>query len=239
RRRRVAGHSGNLRSPLCSCLIIDFHRSEWSIHDDAPDALALVHQVEPLVDVRQPHGVRDHRIDLDLALHVPVGASQLYGRRSLLSQTFAIGALMLPNVARGQVTETLPEVTVSAPRPAPVRRTTPAAAPARSASSRRVSAPAPSSPSSPAPAPQLPAFQAVATTPATGLGIDRDKVPAMCRTPPAADFSRDYSPNVVETFAQRIPGVTTNNVQGNEFATDLRYRGFAASPLQGTPQGLA
>src|SRR5262245_33771509 len=56
---------------------------------------------------------------------------------------------------------------------------------------------------------------------------------------PAADFSRDYSPNVVETFAQRIPGVTTNNVQGNEFATDLRYRGFAASPLQGTPQGLA
>src|ERR1700758_4383603 len=88
------------------------------------------------------------------------GASQLYGRRSLLSQTFAIGVLMLPNVARGQVTETLPEVTVSAPRPAPVRRATPAAVPARSAPSRRVSAPAPSSPSSPAPAPQLPAFQA-------------------------------------------------------------------------------
>src|SRR5262249_37903482 len=46
-------------------------------------------------------------------------------------------------------------------------------------------------------------------------------------------------------FAQRgrdaraAPGVTTNNAQGNEFATDLRYRGFAASPVQGTPQGLA
>jgi len=102
-----------------------------------------------------------------------------------------------------------------------------------------MSAPAPSRPSSPAPAPQIPAFQAIATTPLTGLGIDRDKVPAMVQTLPAADFSRDYSPNVVETFAQRIPGVTTNNVQGNEFATDLRYRGFAASPLQGTPQGLA
>ena len=61
----------------------------------------------------------------------------------------------------------------------------------------------------------------------------------MVQTLPAEDFSRTYSPNVVETFAQRIPGVTTNNVQGNEFATDLRYRGFAASPLQGTPQGLA
>src|SRR5215510_5153576 len=32
------------------------------------------------------------------------GASQLYGRRSLLSQSFAIGALMLPDVASGQVT---------------------------------------------------------------------------------------------------------------------------------------
>src|SRR6516164_960627 len=53
-------------------IIIDFQRSERSIHHDAPDALALVHQVEPLVDVRQRHGVRDHRIDLDLALHVPV-----------------------------------------------------------------------------------------------------------------------------------------------------------------------
>jgi iron complex outermembrane receptor protein len=61
----------------------------------------------------------------------------------------------------------------------------------------------------------------------------------MVQTLPAEDFSRTYSPNVVETFVQRIPGVTTNNVQGNEFATDLRYRGFAASPLQGTPQGLA
>ena len=61
----------------------------------------------------------------------------------------------------------------------------------------------------------------------------------MVQTLPAEDFSRTYSPNVVETFVQRIPGVTTNNVQGNEFATDLRYRGYAASPLQGTPQGLA
>src|SRR5262249_61147218 len=49
------------------------------------------------------------------------GAAQLYGRRSLLSQTFAIGALMLPEVAWGQVTETLPEVTVWGPRPAPIR----------------------------------------------------------------------------------------------------------------------
>jgi hypothetical protein len=31
-----------------------------------------VHQVEALVDVLERHGVGDHRVDLDLAVHVPV-----------------------------------------------------------------------------------------------------------------------------------------------------------------------
>ena len=61
----------------------------------------------------------------------------------------------------------------------------------------------------------------------------------MVQTVTSEDFSRVYSPNVVETLQQRIPGVISNNVQGNDFATDLRYRGFSASPVQGTPQGLA
>src|SRR5262249_16138589 len=139
------------------------------------------------------------------------------------------------DAAWGQISETLPEVTVSAPRPVPRPPRRPAPAPRRAA-------PSPPETSGPAPAPAvsaLPAFQVVAPTPITGLGFDRSKVPAMVQTLPAEDFSRVYSPNVVETFVQRIPGVSTNNVQGNEFATDLRYRGFAASPLQGTPQGLA
>jgi iron complex outermembrane recepter protein len=173
------------------------------------------------------------------------GASRLAAAKRGLLRAAALGALASSggltamDAARGQVAATLPEVTVAAPRPAPVRRAAPTAKPARAARPGRVAAPAPSPASAPAPASQIPAFQVVATTPVTGLGFDRDKVPAMVQTLPAEDFSRVYSPNVVETFVQRIPGVTTNNVQGNEFATDLRYRGFAASPLQGTPQGLA
>ncbi len=127
----------------------------------------------------------------------------------------------------------MPEVTVTAPKPAPK----PAQRPART--SAGAARPAPATPA-PAPAASAPLpFQVIAPTPITGLGFDRSKVPAMVQTLPAEDFSRTYSPNVVETFVQRIPGVTTNNVQGNEFAADLRYRGFAASPVQGTPQGLA
>src|SRR5690606_23862210 len=43
-----------------------------SIEDDAPDAFALVHEFEALVDVIEGHCVGDHWIDLDLAVHVPV-----------------------------------------------------------------------------------------------------------------------------------------------------------------------
>ena len=56
--------------------------SHWSIllvlgvliseYDDRTDRLALVHQVEALVDLLQRQDVGDHRVDLDLAVHVPV-----------------------------------------------------------------------------------------------------------------------------------------------------------------------
>src|SRR3981081_2788392 len=161
------------------------------------------------------------------------GTSRLSDRRRRLLQAAARGALMVPEAAWGQTAATLPEVTVVAPRPAPPppRRQVPA--PRRAAVSRAV-APAP------LPAPSvLPALQVIATTPVTGIGFDRSKVPAMVQTLTADDFSRVYSPSVVDTLAQRIPGVVTSDIQGNSFFQDLRYRGFAASPLQGTPQGLA
>jgi outer membrane cobalamin receptor len=34
-------------------------------------------------------------------------------------------------------------------------------------------------------------------------------------------------------------GVHVNEVQGNPFQTDVNYRGYTASPLLGTPQGLS
>src|SRR6185436_14805147 len=140
---------------------------------------------------------------------------------------------MLPDVAWGQASATLPEVTVVAPRPAPAppRRQAPAA--------RRAAVSPPVAPATTPVPSALPAFQVIATTPVTGIGFDRSKVPAMAQTVTAADFSRVYSPNVLDTLQQRIPGVITTDIQGNGFFQDLRYRGFAASPLQGTPQGLA
>ena len=85
----------------------------------------------------------------------------------------------------------------------------------------------------------LPEIQVISTSPFPGGGIDRDKVPALVQTLTAEDFSRSYSSNVTDTLFQHIPGVSTSDQQGNSFQTDIRYRGFVASPVPGQPQGLA
>src|SRR5262249_57185843 len=85
----------------------------------------------------------------------------------------------------------------------------------------------------------LPEIVVVAPSPLQGAGIDRDKVPAMVQTLTSDDFQRTYSPSVTETLVERIPGVSSSDVQGNGFAPELRYRGFVSSPVPGTPQGLA
>ena len=84
----------------------------------------------------------------------------------------------------------------------------------------------------PGPGPRRPARVAPAA-------VEVDKTPEMVDTVTAADISRTYSMSVTEALQQRVPGVNLQDVQGNGFFQDLRYRGFTASPLQGTPQGLA
>jgi len=79
----------------------------------------------------------------------------------------------------------------------------------------------------------------VATTPLAGTGIDADKVPAGVTTVSAGDLDRNRSLNVTDTLQQRVPGIIINEVAGNPFQPDVQFRGFVASPVSGTPQGLA
>ena len=43
----------------------------------------------------------------------------------------------------------------------------------------------------------------------------------------------------MQSLAQSLPGVSLADQTGNQFQLDLNYRGFIASPVIGTPQGLA
>src|SRR5690349_22704480 len=85
----------------------------------------------------------------------------------------------------------------------------------------------------------LPPVEVVAPSPLAGIGIDRDKVPGTARSVNAEDFARTASPYITETLFERIPDISLSDPNGNNAVQELSYRGFAASPLQGTPQGLA
>src|SRR3954462_639965 len=53
--------------------------TKTSVNHDAADRLALVHQLETLVDVVERHRVGDQVVDVDLLFHVPVDALRHVG----------------------------------------------------------------------------------------------------------------------------------------------------------------
>ena len=69
--------------------------------------------------------------------------------------------------------------------------------------------------------------------------IARDKVPSNTEVLTSVDFSHDRSTSFLEGLSQSLPGVFIGDQTGNPFQRDVNYRGFVASPVQGTPQGLA
>jgi len=109
----------------------------------------------------------------------------------------------------------LPEILVVPAGPLPPRRT--------------ANPPAAAALASPAP---------IATQAEPGA-IDRDKVPSNIQTLSAAAFDHATAPNLLDALSRALPGVALSDQAGNEFQRDLNYRGFVASPVIGTPQGLA
>src|ERR1019366_1006072 len=76
-------------------------------------------------------------------------------------------------------------------------------------------------------------------TPLSGSGIDVDKVPASVNIVDASQIDRVRSLNVADALQKYVPGIIVNEVAGNPFQPNVQFRGFVASPVAGTPQGLA
>src|SRR6516162_5575290 len=77
------------------------------------------------------------------------------------------------------------------------------------------------------------------TTPMTGAGIASDKVPASLNVVSEKDIERTETPIITDALRQYVPGASITEVAGNPFQPNLEFRGFVASPVSGTPQGLA
>src|SRR3984893_4004139 len=86
---------------------------------------------------------------------------------------------------------------------------------------------------------QLPTFDVVATTPLGGGQINVSQSPFAVWQTSAQDMQTFNDTTLPDALARSAPGVTVGNVSGNEFEPDLSYRGFDATAVTGTPQGLA
>jgi iron complex outermembrane receptor protein len=136
-------------------------------------------------------------------------------------------ACSAPTLAQDTNTDvSLPEVKVTAPTPLSA---VPSPRPTSGGSGgaqrpARTSAPAPTAAATPAPTP--------APTPTVSAPVNPDVL-----TP--EDFDHSVATSVPDALLRRVPSVFINDTSGNPFQPDVQYRGFLASPVLGTPQGLA
>jgi iron complex outermembrane recepter protein len=79
----------------------------------------------------------------------------------------------------------------------------------------------------------------VGTTPVPGMTVDVDKVPGNVQTLFSADLRQDGTSSLINGLSTRLGSVNINDTLADAFQPDILYRGFAASPVLGTPQGLA
>ncbi len=77
------------------------------------------------------------------------------------------------------------------------------------------------------------------TAPLSGADIAADKIPAATSVVSSEQIEQTHSSSITDSLLKYVPGVATNDVTGNPFQPDVQFRGFVASPVSGTPQGLA
>jgi outer membrane receptor protein involved in Fe transport len=79
----------------------------------------------------------------------------------------------------------------------------------------------------------------VAATPLPGTDLPLDQIPAPVQTATTRDLEQSNALELSDLMNQRLSGVHINQNQENPYQPDLNYRGYTASPLLGTPEGIS
>ncbi|MCU6454570.1 TonB-dependent receptor [Sphingomonas sp. A2-49] len=77
----------------------------------------------------------------------------------------------------------------------------------------------------------------VTATPLLDAGEDIVRLPA--RHASDEQIAAAHATDLTDYLRRMVGGVSVNEIQGNPLQPDIGYRGFTASPLLGTPQGLS
>ena len=79
----------------------------------------------------------------------------------------------------------------------------------------------------------------VGVSPFADAAIEADRLPYALQALDGKALRDAQGGNLVETMTRKLNGITVNEISGSPFQVDLNYRGFRASPLLGTSQGLS
>ena len=82
-------------------------------------------------------------------------------------------------------------------------------------------------------------IQVIGTLPLPSFGIPPDAIAAPVQAFDADDLALSQSLGLADYLNRQVAGVYLNDIQNNPLQPDINYRGFTASPLLGTPQGLS
>ncbi|GFE81965.1 TonB-dependent receptor [Steroidobacter agaridevorans] len=79
----------------------------------------------------------------------------------------------------------------------------------------------------------------IGVTPLTGSLVDRNRVAAPVQTASSKQIERSHALDLTSYMNRHVGSVYVNDIQNNSLQPDVNYRGYTASPLLGTPQGLS
>ena len=86
---------------------------------------------------------------------------------------------------------------------------------------------------------QTSAIEVVAATPLAGTDMAIAQSPAPVQTAGVRDLEQSGALDLSDLLNRRLDGVHINENQENPFQPDVNYRGYTASPLLGTPEGIS
>ncbi len=112
-------------------------------------------------------------------------------------------------------------------------------APSSSETTAGAAAPQSSNPKAPINARQLATILVEATAVPGGAALDADKVPGNVQSLSAADLTRNGAASLTQALNSQLGSVSINDNLNDPYQPDILYRGFEASAVLGTPQGLA
>jgi outer membrane receptor protein involved in Fe transport len=86
-----------------------------------------------------------------------------------------------------------------------------------------------------------PAFRVdvVGATPLAGTDLSPEEIPLPVQAANQRDIANSGALDLSDFLNKRLSGVHVNEMQGNPYQPDINYRGYTASPLLGTPQGVS